>query len=182
MLFITLSFSISFQASDKEIIWVMRIALIVIGVVAVFMALAVKSVLFLFFLCVDLVYVILFPQLCCVLFVDVSNAYGALVGYFLAVLLRFGGGDPSLGVAPFIEYPFYAPGEGQLFPFRTLAMLVGLIATICTSYLTKTLFEKRIIPRSMDVLRCFGPENANEGGAIHFVNTGSPQKNFESAV
>ena len=56
------------QASDKEIIWVMRITVFVFGASATAMALLTKTVYGLWYLSSDLVYIIIFPQLLCVLF------------------------------------------------------------------------------------------------------------------
>ena len=133
----------------------MRIALLIIGACAASIALVVKSVIYLFYLCVDLVYVIVFPQLCAVIYFESSNVYGALAGYVIALILRMLGGDVSLGIRPVIEYPYYSSEEGQLFPFRTLAMLVGLLSIIVFSKLAEFLFTKEIIPPVFDVFHHF---------------------------
>ncbi|KAK8758079.1 hypothetical protein V5799_004289, partial [Amblyomma americanum] len=62
------------QASDSEVIWVMRCSIVVVGALATYMALAAKSVYSLWFLSSDLVYVILFPQLLCVVYLKARNA------------------------------------------------------------------------------------------------------------
>ena len=76
-----LSFDISiFQASEKEVVWVMRFAIFGVGAAATAMALSVGSIYVLFHLCSDLVFVILFPQLCCVIYFKASNTYGSIAG------------------------------------------------------------------------------------------------------
>ena len=50
------------QASETEIMWVMRIAIFAVGGMATFMALTIPTIYGLWALCSDLVYVILFPQ------------------------------------------------------------------------------------------------------------------------
>ena len=50
--------------------WVMRINIILVGILATVMALVIKSIYGLWYLCADLVYVILFPQLLCVVYVE----------------------------------------------------------------------------------------------------------------
>lgn len=50
------------RASEMEIIWVMRVGIIVVGILATIMALTIPSIYGLWSMCSDLVYVILFPQ------------------------------------------------------------------------------------------------------------------------
>lgn len=50
------------RASEMEIIWVMRVAIIVVGILATVMALTIPSIYGLWSMCSDLVYCILFPQ------------------------------------------------------------------------------------------------------------------------
>ena len=152
-----------FQASEKELIWVIRVSVLVIGVVSVVVALAVKSVIYLLILCMDLVYVILFPQLCCVLFFQHCNTYGAAVGYVVGLILRLLAGDPFLDIPAVIKYPYYQHDtQDQLFPYRSLAMLLGLLLTLGVSYLTRHLFTKGVIPLKYDVFKCFPPEKPAE--------------------
>src|SRR5882672_3978038 len=82
------------QASEHEVVWVMRAAIIVVGCVATAMALTVKSIYGLWYLSSDLVYVILFPQLVCVVHCKRHcNTYGSLVAYFVGFSLRALGGE-----------------------------------------------------------------------------------------
>uniref|UniRef100_H2YD71 Uncharacterized protein n=1 Tax=Ciona savignyi TaxID=51511 RepID=H2YD71_CIOSA len=59
---ISLQPNFSLQASQTELVWVMRVTIVLVAVAAAALALAVKSVYLLFYLCSDLIYVILFPQ------------------------------------------------------------------------------------------------------------------------
>ena len=72
---------------------------------ATLIALNVKSVYELWFLSSDFVYCILFPQLTMALFFKGANRYGAIAGLIVAFVLRFGGGEPVLGIPQFIPYP-----------------------------------------------------------------------------
>ena len=74
----------------------------VIAALACVMAISVSSIYYLFLLCSDFVYVVLFPQLLCVLYVRWSNSYGSLVGYVIGLLFRLLGGEPGLGLSPTI--------------------------------------------------------------------------------
>ena len=57
---------------------------------------------------------------------------------------------------PLIEYPWYEASSGyQLFPFKTMSMLISLISTILASLIATFLFKKRILPYSLDIFDCF---------------------------
>ncbi|MEK6479323.1 sodium:solute symporter family protein [Catalinimonas sp. 4WD22] len=114
----------------KKVIWI-------IGVSATLIALQVKSVYALWFLCSDFVYCILFPQLVCALFDKKANRYGAIAGLIVSVFLRFGGGEPTLGLAGIIPFPMTLEDGTVLFPFRTLAMVSGLLTILLVSRLSQ---------------------------------------------
>ena len=76
------------QASDREIIWVLRLSIVLVGAVGAVIAITVHSVYGLFLLCSDLMYVIQFPQLVVVLWVPFSNTYGSLCGFIVGKLYR----------------------------------------------------------------------------------------------
>jgi high affinity choline transporter 7 len=74
-------FLLSLQASDRELTWVMRIGIVGVGAAASVLAIVVDSIYSLFVLCSDFVYVMLFPQLTCVIYFRDVNTYGSLSGY-----------------------------------------------------------------------------------------------------
>ena len=84
----------------------MRGAQLVIAALACMMAISVTSIYYLFLLCSDFVYVILFPQLLCVLYIRWSNAYGSFAGYVIGLLMRLLGGEPGLNLQPTISQCF----------------------------------------------------------------------------
>ena len=98
----------------------------IVGTAATLIAFQVGSVYELWFLCSDFVYCLLFPALTCALFDPRANRHGALAGFLLAAVLRFGGGDATLGIPAFLPYP-------ADFPFRTLAMLCGMATIVVVS-------------------------------------------------
>ena len=98
----------------------------IVGVAATLIALNVTSVYELWLLCSDFVYCLLFPALVCALFDPRANAAGALAGFLVAAVLRFGGGEPTLGIPAFLPYP-------EDFMFRTLAMGSGLVTIVMVS-------------------------------------------------
>jgi len=119
------------------------------------MGLTVDSVYALFALCSDLVYVILFPQLVCVIYVKFSNTYGSICGYLVGLVLRVIGGEKLIGLPPIVKYPYYTDKYGQMFPFRTLAMICSFTTIILVSYLMKYLFVNGYVSKKKDFLGCF---------------------------
>ena len=103
----------------------------IVGTAATLIAFQVGSVYELWFLCSDFVYCLLFPALACALFDRRANKYGAAAGLLVAAFLRFGGGDTTLGLPAYLSYP-------TDFPFRTLAMVAGLLSIIIVSRLFPT--------------------------------------------
>lgn len=139
----------------------MRGSILVIGLLATVTAITVKSVYGLWFLCSDLVYVILFPQLICVIYVADSNSYGALSGYVVGLVLRLLAGEPLLNIPPTLLFYGWREADETLgevfpvqrFPFRTTAMIVTLTLIISVSKLTKWAFESGALGAELDLLK-----------------------------
>nr|XP_045610008.1 high-affinity choline transporter 1-like [Procambarus clarkii] len=145
------------KASEREVIWVMRAAILVVAGVASTIAILIHSIYYLFKLCGDLVYVVLFPQLLMVVhFRQYVNTYGSFVAFCLGMLVRLLGGEPYIGVPATLRYPLYDETTGhQNFPFRTVAMTVSLTSLILVSAIAKFLFTRGFLPASLDVCECF---------------------------
>ncbi|XP_035031524.1 high-affinity choline transporter 1 [Hippoglossus stenolepis] len=163
------------SASDREIVWVMRLTIFVFGALATAMALLTGSVYGLWYLSSDLVYVIIFPQLLSVLFVKGTNTYGSVAGYVFGMLLRIGGGEPYLKLPPFIFYPgwvtqtkvHHLTGDveyfvQQRFPFKTMSMSASFLANVGFSYLTKYLFESGMWSHKYDFLDAVVSKHSKE--------------------
>jgi high affinity choline transporter 7 len=114
---------------------IVRRSIVVVGVAATILSLRVDSVYALWYLCSDLVYCLLFPALVAAMWDPKANKIGALAGFFVAAFLRFGGGDPTLGLPVLLSYPMVDDGI-VLFPFRTLAMVAGLTTIFLVSRMT----------------------------------------------
>lgn len=143
------------NASEHEVVWVMKVSIILVGCVATYMALSVHSIYGLWYLSSDLVFVILFPQLVCVVhFKKHCNTYGSLSAYIVGLLLRGLGGEDILGLHPWIKYPFYDDVEGQLFPFRTFSMLSSFATLIAVSRLSKWIFLSGVLAPKYDYFHC----------------------------
>ncbi|XP_056293178.1 high-affinity choline transporter 1-like [Pseudoliparis swirei] len=163
------------SASDREIVWVMRLTIFVFGGLATAMALLTGSVYGLWYMSSDLVYIIIFPQLLSVLFVKGTNTYGSVAGYIFGLLLRIGGGEPYLKLPPFIYYPGWVTQERihhvtgdvehfiqQRFPFKTMSMLASFLANVAFSYLTKYLFESGTFSHKYDFLDAVVSKHSKE--------------------
>lgn len=138
--------------------WVLRVAIVIIAAGAMTMAILVNSIYGLWYLCADFVYVILFPQLLLVFYMEDSNSYGAFFGFVLGLFFRLTGGEPLLSLPPLIRYPKYDEESGyQLIPFKTMCMVITLLVIIIFSYLFKFLFTRwKVLPLSLDVFNSFG--------------------------
>nr|XP_057944981.1 high-affinity choline transporter 1 isoform X2 [Doryrhamphus excisus] len=163
------------SASDREIVWVMRVTIFVFGGLATLMALVTGTVYGLWYLSSDLVYVIIFPQLLSVLFVKGTNTYGSVAAYLFGMVLRIGGGEPYLQLPPFIYYPgwtieqreHHVTGEMedvviQKFPFKTASMLASFLGNVAFSYLAKYLFESGKLSHKYDFLDAVVSKHSGE--------------------
>ncbi|XP_071119696.1 high affinity choline transporter 1-like [Haliotis cracherodii] len=144
------------NASDREVVWVMRICSLLFAGGACALAIVSKSVYGLFVACGDLMYVIQFPQFTCALWVSWANGYGSFIGFIVALILRIGAGEPLLNVPPFIHFPLYDDVYGLTFPFRTLIAIISFATILGVSAVTKVMFRNRILPSRFDVLNASG--------------------------
>jgi solute carrier family 5 (high affinity choline transporter), member 7 len=111
---------------------IMRASILVIGALAVWMAIKVQSVQALWFFTSDLVFVLLFPQLVSALFDSKANLIGSIAAFTVSLMLRLGGGEPLFGVPALIAYPAWLP-------FKTVAAVTGLILLPVVSRLTASI-------------------------------------------
>ncbi|KFV14605.1 High affinity choline transporter 1, partial [Pterocles gutturalis] len=142
------------KATETEVLWAMRTSMLVFGAGAAGLAFYSSSVYDLWFLSGELVYALLFPQLCCALFAPRTNTYGSAAGFMVGLLLRLLAGEPALSITPIICYPACSLVNGtyqQLFPFKTFTVLLTLGTIVAVSYLAKVLFQRNLLPRRWDV-------------------------------
>jgi high affinity choline transporter 7 len=115
--------------SLRSLTTIMRLAILMLGVGAVWMALRVQSVQALWFFTSDLVFVLLFPQLVAALFDPKANAIGSMAAFSVSLVLRIGGGEPLFDLPALIPYP-------EWLPFKTMAAGTGMILLPVVSRLT----------------------------------------------
>ncbi|XP_029303721.1 LOW QUALITY PROTEIN: high-affinity choline transporter 1-like [Cottoperca gobio] len=142
------------QASDRELQWVIRVCVVVSGLVGTSLTYLDGSIMVFWILGSDLTYTIVFPQLVCVLFTEVSNGYGAIAGFLVAVVMRLLCGEPLLGLPVILKFPGCILEDGvyiQRSPFKTICMLCALISIPTVSYVASLLFNEEVLPHRWDV-------------------------------
>lgn len=132
-----------------------RISIVVVGLIGTSLTSLKKSLLIYLFLGAEIAYIIVFPQLLCVLFVNRSNGYGVVLGLLTGLVLKLLNGDPSLGLAAVLPYPA-CTGDVQCLPVKTISMLTVLATIVLFSYLAAALFDCGLLPERMDVFRVKG--------------------------
>ncbi|MCB0706285.1 MAG: sodium:solute symporter family protein [Saprospiraceae bacterium] len=135
------------NATEGVLFRVLRRSIWIIGIAALLLALQVQSVYQLWFLCSDLVYCLLFPALVAALFDPKANVIGVAAGFLVAAFIRFGGGEPTLGMAGFLPFPVLSD-ETVAWPFRTMAMASGLFTIFLVSRLSYKWFPPKSIEES----------------------------------
>jgi high affinity choline transporter 7 len=132
------------KVAPDRLVKVVKRSIWIIGIAATLLALQLQSVYQLWILCSDFVYCLLFPALVTALFDPKANRIGVVAGFSVAAFLRFGGGELALGLPAWLPYPMIEEGV-VLFPFRTLAMVSGLLTILIVSRLT----QKRVPPTKL---------------------------------
>ncbi|XP_072293780.1 high affinity choline transporter 1-like [Eucyclogobius newberryi] len=143
-------------APERELQWIIRITVVLVGLMGTSLSFLSNSVFMFWILGSSITYTIMFPQLVCVLFCEVSNGCGCVMGVVTAALLKVLSGEPALGLSPLFYYPGCPIVDGtyvQCAPVQTISMLGGFIATLIFSYIAKIFFYKELIPGESDTFR-----------------------------
>ena len=133
-----------------------RICILVVGVVGTSLTYLDSRVLAFWILSSDLTYTIMLPQLICVLFIRVSNGYGAAAGYIIAFGMRVLCGEPVFSLPAILRFPGYSLEDGvyvQHWPFKTTCMLSSLGSIVIFSFVASLLFNKGLLPERWDVFK-----------------------------
>jgi len=141
------------NASDRVTVWFLRLTVVVNTIIAMLIAIFVKTVYGLYLICSDLVFILLFPHLVMVVhFPHRTNKYGMILGFTVSLVLRVLSGEPVLKYNAIIEYYGYVEPHlddngsyvygYQRFPFRNLIMALNFIITLSVTFVTQQLFKK----------------------------------------
>lgn len=153
------------KASDREVVVVMSVLIVINATLAATLAIVYQSVYNLFVLCGDFVYVIVFPQLLLVLYLEKANTYGSVVSYFFGLIFRLLCGDVLLEIPATITFGSFAneidPSAPGPAPFRTIVMLISIAIHIGLSLSTDYIFTNGLLSLKYDFFRCF--ERTNDG-------------------
>ncbi|KAK6291153.1 hypothetical protein J4Q44_G00384490 [Coregonus suidteri] len=147
---------ISKRASEKEILLVVKVSILLFGLMGAALAMTTSSVYVFWMLSGDVMYSVVCAQLICVLFLPGKvNGYGALAGLVVGLLLRILVGEPLLGVSGLMPLPWDSLNDDghllHVFPFRTSIMLVSLATILVVSRFVTCLFLKGLLPDNWDV-------------------------------
>ncbi|CAN9500225.1 unnamed protein product [Ophioblennius macclurei] len=144
------------KASDRETLWVLRVLVVVVGLLGTSLTIMKNSIILFWFLGAEVAYAVTFPQLVCVLFFKVSNAYGGAVGCLMGIVLRLLSGDPALGLPAILPFPGCTVEDGvhvQYSPVKTICMLISIVFTVLFSYVASALFNKNVLSEKWDIFK-----------------------------
>ncbi|KAF3838513.1 hypothetical protein F7725_010281 [Dissostichus mawsoni] len=138
------------KASGRELQWVIRATVVLVGLAGTALTFLNNSIMVFWILGSSITYIFMFPQLTCVLFFNISNGYGSIIGLLSAERRAV------IWVTHCSPFPGSTLENGinvQRSPVQTICMLSNMFATLLFSYLFSLLFDKGLIPERWDVFK-----------------------------
>nr|XP_019947926.1 PREDICTED: high affinity choline transporter 1-like [Paralichthys olivaceus] len=147
------------RASERMIIVVVKVSVLLCGIIAAAFAMTSKSFYLLWYLSADVLYSVMTPHVICTFFLSQwVNQYGACSGFVLAILLRALIGEPQIGLPDVLPLPWDKIQEDghryRLFPFRTVIMLLAIVTILLVSRLAKMGLLNRTSDAETDTNLC----------------------------
>lgn len=147
-------------ASDNELKWVIRLTVIVVGLVGTSITFYTNSTLVLWILGADVSYTLIFPHLVAVLFFNITNGYGASIGYIVGLTVRILLGENTVGLPVILSLPGCIFEDGvfvQKAPVRTVSMLCTLLTILLSSFVFDVMFKRGLLPERWDIFEVKSP-------------------------
>ncbi|XP_070785466.1 high affinity choline transporter 1-like [Enoplosus armatus] len=143
------------QASEKMIIVVVKLSVLLCGLMGAGLAMTTRSVQLFWIISADVLYSMMTPQVICTFYLSRwVNSYGACSGFVLALLLRALVGEPLVGLPDVLPLPWDRIQEDghryRLFPFRTAIMLITTGTILLVSRLAVWLSGMGLLRRISD--------------------------------
>lgn len=157
-----------------------RVTVVFVGLAGTTLTFLHQSIMLFWFLGSDITYTVMFPQLVCVLFFNISNGYGSVMGLLVGVILRLLSGEPSIGLPVTLCFPGCSLEDGiyiQRFPIRTFCMLSAIVATLVFSYLAALLLKR--IPEKWDIFKV--KTQSNPSNLILMTNNTTEAQEMEQS-
>ncbi|XP_030005324.1 high affinity choline transporter 1-like [Sphaeramia orbicularis] len=156
------------QASEKSVLVVVKVSVLLCGVIGACLALTTSSVVQFWIISSDVLYSMMTPQVICTFFLSQwVNVCGACCGFVFSLLLRGLVGEAFLGLPDVLPLPWDRIQEDghryRLFPFRTAIVILTVVVILLVSQMSIWLKGKKLLTSDaeMNEMHDLGPNQKN---------------------